>query len=320
MRVDSRDRAILFELDLSEARSARDVAKRVGLSEDAVSYRLRRLQQAGVLRGFYTLINVSRLGYRAFRVYLKLEDISPRKEGQLVSSLARRPNFWWVCTLEGGPWDLGVQVWARNADEFRALWEGAFRKYKRFVDEENLSIQTGIVHLRRSYLKGVDRRKKDSVSLEIGEPVSLDSFDWRLLRATAAHARMPLVQLAEKMGVTPMAVKYRLDKLGKAGVIEGVRPVLDLAKLGYRFYKVNFFLRDLSVIPEMRKWAEANPNVTHVYDYAGYSDIEFSFELESDERLHELVNEVREKFSGKIKNAHSWRISEERKIVYVPEA
>ncbi|MEM0493397.1 MAG: winged helix-turn-helix transcriptional regulator, partial [Candidatus Thermoplasmatota archaeon] len=47
--LDLKDRKILYELDLNARQSFGDIGKKVGLSKDSVAYRVKRMEDEGVI-------------------------------------------------------------------------------------------------------------------------------------------------------------------------------------------------------------------------------------------------------------------------------
>ncbi|MDE2577221.1 MAG: Lrp/AsnC family transcriptional regulator [Hyphomicrobiales bacterium] len=62
--------------------------------------------------------------------------------------------------------------------------------------------------------------------------MTLDAIDRKILDALQADARMPNLQLAERVGLSPSPCSRRVRLLEENGVIEGYRPVLDRAAVG----------------------------------------------------------------------------------------
>lgn len=60
----------------------------------------------------------------------------------------------------------------------------------------------------------------------------LDSIDRRLLRALQENGRLPVSDLAEKVGLTASPCLRRLKILEKAGVIKGYAALVDQEKVG----------------------------------------------------------------------------------------
>ena len=67
-KVDLKDRKILYQLDLDCRQSNTQIGKKVGLKKDVVGYRIKKLQEEGVIRNYYAEIDTFRLGYNVFRV------------------------------------------------------------------------------------------------------------------------------------------------------------------------------------------------------------------------------------------------------------
>lgn len=61
---------------------------------------------------------------------------------------------------------------------------------------------------------------------------ALDRFDQAILRILAAEGRIPVVDLARRVGLSKSPVQARVKRLEEAGVIAGYRAVLDPVKMG----------------------------------------------------------------------------------------
>lgn len=62
--------------------------------------------------------------------------------------------------------------------------------------------------------------------------IRIDAIDRRLLRALQENGRMPVSDLAEKVGLTPSPCLRRLKMLERAGVIRGYAALVDQEKVG----------------------------------------------------------------------------------------
>lgn len=54
IKVDLKDRKILYELDLDARQSLTQLGKKVGLKKDVISYRIKGLQDEGIIKNFFT--------------------------------------------------------------------------------------------------------------------------------------------------------------------------------------------------------------------------------------------------------------------------
>jgi len=65
--------------------------------------------------------------------------------------------------------------------------------------------------------------------------VMLDELDRALLRELTTNARVPLAEIARRLGVARTTLAERLEKLERGGFIKGYRAQVNPHKLGYRF-------------------------------------------------------------------------------------
>lgn len=63
----------------------------------------------------------------------------------------------------------------------------------------------------------------------------VDQIDSRILRILSSEARIPNVELADRVGLSPSACLRRVQELERRGIITGYRAVLDRGKLGTGF-------------------------------------------------------------------------------------
>src|SRR3989338_6912554 len=84
MKLDLKDKKILYELDLNSRATLNEIAKKVGLSKQVVDYHLKNLIKNNVIQQFYTVINFSKLGYTQYKLYLKFQNVNPATEKEIL--------------------------------------------------------------------------------------------------------------------------------------------------------------------------------------------------------------------------------------------
>ncbi len=72
-KLDLKDRKILYELDINSRQSFSQLGKRVGLHKDVVAYRVKKLQEKGIIKNFITEINNYKTGYPTVKFYLNYQ-------------------------------------------------------------------------------------------------------------------------------------------------------------------------------------------------------------------------------------------------------
>lgn len=317
-KIDLKDRKILYELDVNCRQSNSSLAKKTRVSKDIINYRIKKLEEKGIIEGYRAIIDLSKLGYNIYRVYIKLQDTYGEIEDKLIDHLINRKEIWWVGKVSG-KYDIVFAFWAKSQRIFYEFWVDFLEKYRRYIHHELISTFIEYIHFRRTYLLNLN---KDTTEVEIiggGEEVDYDSTDLKILKILASNARVQLLDLAEKINLTPMAVKYRIKNLEKKGVIQGYRALIDFSKLGLEYYKVDMYLEDTKIIKEIQSFCKEQPNIVYIDRTIGASDMEFDFEIENLSKFMEIMDLIKQKFKGTIRNFEYFSVLKIYKTVYFPD-
>ena len=87
IKLDLNDKKILKELDLNSRQSNTAIAKATRLSKNIVNYRIKRMEDAGIIEGYTTTFDYSKLGYLLIRVYFDFYETDQKKEEELIKFL-----------------------------------------------------------------------------------------------------------------------------------------------------------------------------------------------------------------------------------------
>ena len=74
-KLDLKDRKILYHLDFDSRQSFRAIGKKVGLSKDVVTDRVKKLVENGIIKNFYTVINPLKIGFISVRFTILFQNI-----------------------------------------------------------------------------------------------------------------------------------------------------------------------------------------------------------------------------------------------------
>lgn len=125
-RLDRIDRAILAELQQNARLTNKELASRVGLAESSCLERVRRLTQAGVLRGFHAEVDAKALGVGLQAlVAVRLSRHSRSVVEAFREAMLELPAAVSVFHVAGAN-DFLVHVAVGDSDELRDLVLSAF--------------------------------------------------------------------------------------------------------------------------------------------------------------------------------------------------
>src|SRR3989344_6680025 len=124
---------------------------------------------------------------------------------------------------------------------------------------------------------------------------------------------MPLVEIAKKLNTNPKNIAYKIKKLEKEGIIQGSRILVDFSKIGYKFYKVWFSLKDLGEgnFRKLMSYFGEHPNIIWATKFIGFYDLSIEVEVKDVEEFRGILDEIKERFSNLIKKHESLLIFEE---------
>ncbi|HLE07524.1 MAG TPA: Lrp/AsnC family transcriptional regulator [archaeon] len=315
--LDSIDAKILFELDRNCRQSQKQIAKRVGATRNIVIHRIKKMEEAGVVKGYYTLIDFSKIGYSMVRVYLKLQNTTDQTENKITDFLVKEKSTMTVYKTSAS-WDIAFVYLVRSLAEFDSLWMNFLKRFKPYIKEKIITLFYGYVHYSRNYL--IPEKLRDySEKITGGSlPLSLSESDLKFLRIIAADGKISLLEISKSLGMTPTAIKFKMRSLEKKGVILAYRAIVDLNKLGYEYYKIDLDLANVSARDQIRKFLCAHPNVVYEDITFGGSDLEFDLEVKSSEEFENFMSGVRKTFPNAVKSFTFYKAREILKYLYMP--
>ncbi len=302
IRLDLKDRKILYALDLNSRQPFSAIAKRVGLSKQTTINRVHRLEQEGAIQKYLTVIDLAKLGYSGYKVFIRLQSADKHKIAEIISCVKEHPNIEWACSTDGN-FDLNFNIFSRNSEELDRHLRGLNNLYGKFISEREIMALTVGKFYSREYLVGKkeSRVKKPlyfGTKKEEQPELKIDSADRAILSFLGNDARAGIKKMAAAASLSPDAVRLRIKKLEKAGIIQNYVLVLNNAALGQLNYKVLFRLENLA---EKRERAfeghlQMHSNVWFSSKGIGRYDEEMNVEVKSQEEFREIMNGIKERF------------------------
>lgn len=314
--IDKKDKRILFELDCNSRQSINMLAKKARLSKDVVRYRIKQLEDRGVITCYYTLIDFSKLGYDIIRLYLKLQDTDAQLEEAMVQQIMRHESV--IITYRtDGEYELAVGIIAKDLREGQKIIEEVINPFRQQVIRTNVSIFNDFVQFPRYYLH--DEQEKLSWSTGSYEPYAYDQDDLRILDQIAEDARKPVVEIAKALQMPATTIAYRMRQMEKQGVIVAYRALIDFRKLGMEYYKIDLTLEDLSVIPALQEFCKQHPSIIYRDVTVAGSDFEFDAELLGQEAFYAMMEEIKTTFPHIVRTYFYYKAIHIYKYSYFPK-
>ncbi len=317
VKLDLKDKKILTLLDENARYSNSQIAKKVGLSQPAIEYRLKRFEKNKIIFGYYTVLDITKLGYSQYKIYFKFQNTTLEDEQKITEYWKNNKNSVWVGQIRGR-WDLAVSILAKSNFEFGKLLNNFMNKFSSFILEKDVLLTEYSPIYAREYL--TQTKSKEFVYGIPEKPYKLDETDTKILKELSNNSRINIIDLAEKTHLTRDVINYRIKKLTKEGIIVQYRTYLNLQNLNINHYKIIFRTKNFNEEAEkqIRDYVEKHKKATQFLKLIGSWDLEIEFETENEDELYKILTEIRKQFSPIIRDFDILRITETYKYDYFP--
>ena len=318
-KLDLKDKKLLYELDLNSRQYFNELAKKLKLSKNAIIYRAINLEKAGVIKQFHTVVDIGKLGYISFRLYLKLQNTTPEKEQEIINFLKQKEIVTWIVSIQGD-YNIGALILTKSVKEMNKLWKELLEKYTNYLDERLLTIITKVSYFSRAYLLDLKQNIYEITFITEPEEIKLDQTDLEILKLLAPNSRLQIVEIASKLKLTPKTIISRIKDLEKKKVIIGYKTMFDLEKLGYQYFKVHLRLHNLTKekSKQLRSYIKIQPNIIYDDEVLGGDDFEIEVQVKDTQALRNVIEDIKSKFAEIIKEYKTMEFYKEHKYMFLP--
>jgi len=294
--MDLIDKKILCELDENCRIPISRLAKNLRISRNVASYRIKNLEEKGIVRKYIASINLGLLGFRTYKIYFKIHT-GKESEKEFVKSIISNKRIVSFLKLEG-TFDYSVAIAVKNILELDDFLVHLNSTYKDLIKDYFVSI---IVYSKIFKLSKHILDKKESIpKMEkySGEEkkIDIESKDKKILKVLSQEANLPTVEIAQKTDLSVDIVKYRINKLSST-LVNSYRIIIGLDKLGFYHYVIMLRLRQSSKKDEEKLvyWCSQKKNVMYCTKRIGYFDFEINAAIKS---IKEQLRAMPRKGSG----------------------
>ncbi len=314
MKLDIKDYQIMLELNKNCRQPVSNIAKKLMLSKDSVIYRIDRLEKQGYIQGYDCYVNSGKLGYTITRINLKLQNVTPEIEDNMILFIKNYPKINFLASVEGNIDFIICLLWKspRDLDLFWTKLHELFGKYIQFTE---VGIYSKILHYPRTYF--VNELNKDKILFgSVDVPEFVDELDLKLISLLQKNSRLSIVMLAKELSMSTKTISNRLKDLERREIITGYCAVFDTNKLGYLYYKIYLDLYNTTdeLIRKLDMFITAHPNIIYRDYVIGGHSCEIEIQVKDAPELHSILNQLKKEFSSIIRDHEVLQYYKEHKL------
>ncbi|MFB9924948.1 Lrp/AsnC family transcriptional regulator [Amycolatopsis halotolerans] len=256
--LDSVDRQLIHALDLDGRAPFARIADVLGVSENTVGRRYRRLRQAGVLRVVGAVAS-AKLGYALWMVRFAC---APASGIPIAAALAKRPDTFWVHLLSGGT-EIACTTQSSMVEDAEGLLLDKLPRSSRITSVTAHQMLHGFTRLGGWAALSEQQIAALRVPVHPTEEITFDEADRHLVHVLADDGRASYGELAAASGLSESTVKRRIETLRQAGFLT---------------YQLDISLRALGFQSEARLWMVVRPSavVSVAESLAEHDEVQFA--------------------------------------------
>jgi DNA-binding Lrp family transcriptional regulator len=325
--LDLKDKKILYIL-AQEARTPPSIiAKQVGLSKDAVKYRIKQMEKKRIIYNYIAVIDNDKLGFRAYDLFIRL-NIPPGQEKQVTDYFDNHPNICWSCFMSG-QWNFFVELLCSSNREFHEMTKDIAAKFSSMLEDYEFHLVGDTYRLTQ-----IVEPLYDGKGLSLNEEsrprgiltgqarITLDDVEKRILTAICEDAVLPVHKIAEKAKVSSEVVRYRLRKLREEGVLLRTTPTIDYALLDFVEYILLIKLRNLTPEREdkLRRRVQEMPLIKYCYRAQGEQTFFAILNAKSVDEVEAMLKSIRADSFDIIKSVEYYHVTQHNRFIEFPDA
>ena len=299
--IDLKDRKILFYLLQDSRQSLKSIGKKVGMSKELVSYRIRRLIKNKIINNFSIVINFEKLGYSLMQTQYKLININPTIKEEIIDFLVTNKNTMYVSLIEGTN-DLQVDFYMGKPHEFESLLDEIREKYYQYLSFKFSRFPIRAEFYDYTFLLDKTIYKTKTINWIWGQSLlCIDDLDFKILLQLSKDSRIPTKNIANNINATVSTVNSRIKKLEKQLIIAQYRVNVDWSKIGYRWFHLQISLRDYSKKNQIIDHMRNNPNLIRRFKFLNLDvDLHFTLLLQNMQQLRNIIEDISTHFPNSI--------------------
>lgn len=318
MKLELKDKKLLYWLDQNNRATNKELGKKVGLTEQAIGHKIKRLQEEGIIKRFVTFVNTLSLGFNHYKVFIRLQNTTEIIENKIINFLINHNHIRWVVSSIGR-YDLSFSVLAKTPLDFSNIYTEIESKFGKYIAEKNILVNISSPGFTRDYLiEGKTSKKLEYKTSDKEEKI--DAIDKKILKSISQNSRKNIVDISKEIKETVDIIKYRIKKMKEKNIISGFTIQLDLEKIGYEYYTIFFHMHNLTKELEDKiiSFATNHPNILFVVRTIGNHDLQLEIEVKDYSELENIIKDFRQKFSEKVRDFEILRVTKEFKYDFYP--
>jgi len=279
-KLDKLDIKLLDALRDDARASLKDLSKKCRISKQTILYRINKLTEKKIIRGFHANINYTALGYNMYYLFIKTRYLS--NELAFVEELSKISGCISIMNCLS-QYNYTIKLITKDIYSTYRELEELFNKKK------NITTHFMLQRLEKTC-----------------EHVSIDNKDKIILKELSINCRLTSLEISRRTKLGYDTVHARIRNLIKQKVIANFITIIDFEKAGFVDYSILMKFADdkLEQLPLLDSQLSNDPLVIRSFKTVG----EFGYMFEVVDKnflsINDKINRIRSQFHEMIRSSH----------------
>jgi DNA-binding Lrp family transcriptional regulator len=308
MKLDVKDRKILYHLDLNSRQSYSAIGKKVGLHRANVINRVNKMIDEKIIYRLYTLIDITKIGYTYHRFYIVLQNMTPNVKKNMIQDFIQSKLVSGASFTEGQI-DLLIYYAVNNTYKLLQEWTSFYRKYGNYFSKISYSQFCHEYMYPFSFLLSDEHKKRPDCDQEViwggTSQKNIDELDKRILYMLSTNSRIPASEIAKELNAKAATIIKRIKNLEKNKIILGYRIDINHSAILNNYYRIrlDINIKNFSNINQINKYMIQKSLIRSRYISLGdCADLEYEILVKDTYHLNKIVEEILTKFPDSVRN------------------
>lgn len=260
--------------------SLKDLSKKCRVSKQTILYRINKLIEKKIIKGFHANINYTVLGYDMYYLFIKTRYLS--NEPEFVEELSKIKGCISIMNCLS-QYNYTVKLITKDIYNTYKELEELFNKKK--------NITTHFI---------LQRLEKT------GAQISIDNKDKLILKELSINCRLASLEISRRTKLGYDTVHARIKNLIKQKVIENFIMIIDFEKAGFVDYSILLKFADdkLEQLPLLDSQLSNDPLVVRSFKTVGEFGYMFEIVDKNFLSINDKINRIRSQFHEMIRSSH----------------
>lgn len=321
MIVDKLDKKILFNLEINSRVPVSKLAKLVYSSREVVNYRIKKLKDGGVIKGYIAKIDQSLFASGIANLVLKVRYDKRRYE-DLIKFFKVHNKINWFASI-CGTYDFSLTFLYKTPQDLGNTIDEICEYLGKDLTEHHLLIYISEYKFKRRGIFEIEEKdfEKDlQINFNNSANINLDKDDLIVLSEFSLNCRISNVELAKKTGLSEDTIRNRIKNLEKSNIILGYTVTINIHKLELEGYHLYLHLENISKKREyeIKQFCMMNAHIIYSTRMSGKYNMIIGLVCKNKNHFQEELFKIREFFGDSMRNYEFQIILDEHKEVFVP--